>query len=66
MAKSDKPRIVITVTEEMRNVAKLAAKEKSNNLSGITRLALYEWLKRNGYEVSNWYVEWGGDRKDDE
>jgi hypothetical protein len=55
-------RIVITLTDEMHEALKEVAKEKSNSVSGITRLALYEWLKTNGRVVEDWYVEWGGDR----
>ena len=55
-------RIVITLTDEMQEALKEVAKEKSNSVSGITRLALYEWLKANGRIVEDWYVEWGGDR----
>lgn len=58
-------RIVVALTDEMHEVLKEAAKEKSNGISGITRLALYEWLKANGYSVEDWYIKWGGDRKEE-
>lgn len=59
-------RLIVTLTEEMHDALRKTAKEKSNSVSGITRLALYEWLKQNGREVDNWHVEWGGERKEDE
>lgn len=59
-------RIVITLTDDMHEALKETAKEKSNSVSGITRLALYEWLKANGRIIEDWYVEWGGDRKKNE
>jgi hypothetical protein len=52
-------RLVITVTGEMHETLKRAAKDKSNTISGISRLALYEWLVANGYTVEDWHVTWG-------
>lgn len=55
-------RLVITITKEMHEALKSAARDSSNTLSGISRLALYDWLKKEGYPLDTWYVEWGGNR----
>jgi metal-responsive CopG/Arc/MetJ family transcriptional regulator len=59
-------RIVVSLKEEMHEALKEIAKKKSNSVSGITRLALYDLLKENGYTVEDWYIEWGGSRKKDD
>lgn len=59
-------RIVVSMKEEMHEALKEIAKQNSNSVSGITRLALYELLKENGHTVEDWYIEWGGSRKKSE
>lgn len=59
-----KRRLVVTVTDEMHKMYKEIAKEKSNTVSGIVRLALHAWAQQQGYDIQEWYVKWGGGGED--